>query len=130
MTHSTARRTLFKSPTTVYAPTTVLEREGPTFCVLQTSHVWASEPRNSGLVQPLSTFQRRGTDTSGVRLPRLEDPEPRRPLRVWALRLLGGGIAIGAFVAVTEANLAEGLLVMTLYTIGATAFIAFVRWRG
>jgi hypothetical protein len=43
--------------------------------------------------------------------------------------LLGGGIAIGAFVAVTEANLAEGLLVMTLYTVGATALIAVVRRR-
>jgi hypothetical protein len=129
MTHSTARRTPVNSPTTAYAEPRYSTAR-PNFCVLQTSHVWASEPRNRASSSPSRRLIAWGTHTSGVRLPRLEDPEPRRPLRVWALRLFGGGIAIGAFVAVTEANLVEGLLVMALYTIGATAFIAFVRWRG
>lgn len=65
-----------------------------------------------------------------MRLPRLEEPEPKRPLREWVVRLFGGGIAIGAFVALTNSNLVEGLVVMALYTVGATGFVAFVKRRG
>jgi hypothetical protein len=49
-------------------------------------------------------------------------------MRVWAVRLLGGGIVIGAFVA-ADVGLRSGLLALSLYAVAATWFIATRRRR-